>query len=234
MESLPFSTETIHDSGKIQTLNGFNHSTAIFPDGSNVQIGQVDNPAPDTSGVISKVDRNNKSRDTRYGDQLDWGQLELKQGTQNTRTIPHNSVPLKQYNMMDTIRRLIEAMKGAYNIIGGPILLLLIILLAIPGFNTASISHMDHNLLEPALHSDDDIANFNTLDHSPMALTMEPNTSNSHAGIMDVRKPNYITYSANSPEKIKILQHILAVEEVHFELQKLSVSTITFALGDVQ
>ena len=96
VESLPFSTEIIHDSGKIQTLNGFNHSTAIFPDGSNVQIGQVDNPAPDTSGVISKVDRNNKSRDTSYGDQLDWGQLELKQGPQNTRTFPHNSVPLKQ------------------------------------------------------------------------------------------------------------------------------------------
>ena len=67
---------------------------------------------------------------------------------------------------MDTIGKLIGAMKGAYSLIGGPLFLLLIMLLVVPGFNAASISHMDHNLLEPAATTDNNIAKFNPLDHS--------------------------------------------------------------------
>ena len=32
---------------------------------------------------------------------------------------------------------------------------------------------------------------------------------------------------------MEVLQHVLTVEEVHYEMKKLSIQTITYALGDV-
>ena len=138
---------------KIHTSDEVNLPPANPTDSSCVLTSQVDDTATDTSGVILKIAGNNKTRESRYADQQDWGQLELNQGPQNTQTFPHNSVLNIQLNLMDTIWRLMKTMQRTYNLIGGPLLLMLILLMTIPGFNADTISHMNQTCLnlQPSL-----------------------------------------------------------------------------------
>ena len=82
-------------------------------------------------------------------------------------------------------------MKASKSFIGGPLFLLLIMMIAIPGLSAASINHVDHGLFEPPTFPDNNIATFNNLDHGPskpLPFMMKMNTSTTKIEDMDVRR----------------------------------------------